>query len=272
MCSVCRSTNVGLVETDRVYGMSSLFEVVCNDCKTVVMSRHTSPSVVNGKAYDINDRFVYSCKSNRVGYEQACSFISDLNLPLPITSASYFAMLGKLATACSTALEACFRIIRNIVKAEYLKLDRRSTDVDTVDIAVSYDGAWQKRGHTSRNGVFVAIDVLTGYVVDFEVMSNYCQVCEKGPKKDDSDYDEFWKKRQDACEKIHDCSSGAMEREAAKIIWQRSTTGPLRYTVSLGDGDSAAYDAVCSLNVYGNVSVKEACINHVAKRLSTHMK
>lgn len=94
MCSVCCSTNVGLVETDRVYGMSRLFEVVCNDCKTIVMSQHTSSSVVNGKAYDINDRFVCSCKSNGVGYEHSSSFISDLNLLLPITSASYFAKLG----------------------------------------------------------------------------------------------------------------------------------------------------------------------------------
>ncbi|XP_067944011.1 uncharacterized protein [Watersipora subatra] len=272
MCSVCCGTNVRLVETDRVLGMSSLFEVVCNDCKTVVMSQHTSQSVVNGRAYDINDRFVYSCKSNGVDYEQACSFISDLNLSLPIHRTSYFAKLGKLATACSTALEEHFRIIRNIVKEEYIKLEELSADTDKVDIAVSYDGTWQKRGYSSHNGVFVAIDILTGYVVDFQVMSNLCQVCDKGPRKDDSGYDEFWEKHREVCKKNHDGSSGAMEMEAAKIIWQRSVAGPLRYTTMLSDGDSAAYDAVAKLKVYGDASVrKEECVNHVAKRVTTYL-
>ena len=230
--------------------------------------------MVIGRAYDIND--VYSCKSNGVGYAQACSFISDLNLPQPTTSCAYYTKLDKLATACTKALEEYFRIIRIIVKEEHLKLEKRRTDVDvdTVDIAVSYDGTWQKRGHTSRNGVFVAIDVLTGYVVDFEVMSNYCQVCEKRPKKDDSEYNEFWRKHQDACKKNHDSSSNAMERRSKDHLAEiYNTTGPLRYTVFLGDGDSLAYDAVCSLNVYGDVSVKkEECIKHVAKRLRTHLK
>jgi FKBP-type peptidyl-prolyl cis-trans isomerase (trigger factor) len=44
-----------------------------------------------------------------------------------------------------------------------------------IDISVSYDGTWMKRGFTSKFGVGVAIDVLTGLVVDYEVstfMSN----------------------------------------------------------------------------------------------------
>ena len=194
VCYTCSSRTVGLVENANVYGMSSLLEVVCCDCETTVMSQHTSPCVVIGRTYDIND--VYSCKSNGVGYAQACSFISDLNLPQPTTSRAYYTKLDKLATACTKALEEHFRIIRIIVKEEHLKLEEHRTDVDvdTVDIAVSYDGTWQKRGNSSHNGVFVVIDVLAGYVIDFEVMSNYCQVCEKGPK-DDSDYNEFWKKR-----------------------------------------------------------------------------
>ena len=35
-----------------------------------------------------------------------------------------------------------------------------------VNISVSYDGTWQKRGFTSLFGVGVCIDVLTGLVVD----------------------------------------------------------------------------------------------------------
>lgn len=34
-------------------------------------------------------------------------------------------------------------------------------------------GAWQKCGHISPTGGGVAIDLLTGYVVDFEVLFKY---------------------------------------------------------------------------------------------------
>ena len=47
----------------------------------------------------------------------------------------------------------------------------------SVAICVSYDGTWMKRGFTSQYGVGVAIDILTGLVIDYEVMSLYCHGC-----------------------------------------------------------------------------------------------
>ncbi|GFV72507.1 uncharacterized protein TNCV_2763721 [Trichonephila clavipes] len=42
---------------------------------------------------------------------------------------------------------------------------------EITDLSVSFDGTWLTRGHTSLIGVGCVIDMLTGYVVDFEVMS-----------------------------------------------------------------------------------------------------
>ncbi|GFX51862.1 uncharacterized protein TNCV_3062801 [Trichonephila clavipes] len=42
---------------------------------------------------------------------------------------------------------------------------------EITDFHVSFDGTWLTRGHTSLIGVGCVIDMLTGYVVDFEVMS-----------------------------------------------------------------------------------------------------
>ncbi|GFS95886.1 uncharacterized protein TNCV_2259481 [Trichonephila clavipes] len=44
------------------------------------------------------------------------------------------------------------------------------------DLSVSFDGTWLTRGHTSLIGVGCVIDMLTGYVVDFEVMRKVCVV------------------------------------------------------------------------------------------------
>ena len=46
-----------------------------------------------------------------------------------------------------------------------------------LDLAVSFDGSWQKRGHTSKHGIGAVIEATTGLVLDFHVMSSFCQVC-----------------------------------------------------------------------------------------------
>lgn len=46
-----------------------------------------------------------------------------------------------------------------------------------INISVSFDGTWHKRGFTSKYGIGVCIDVLTGLVIDFEVLSSYCHAC-----------------------------------------------------------------------------------------------
>ena len=49
-------------------------------------------------------------------------------------------------------------------------------DSDILNIAVSFDGSWHKRGHTSKHGVALVIEASTRLVVDYHVMSTYCHV------------------------------------------------------------------------------------------------
>ena len=46
------------------------------------------------------------------------------------------------------------------------------------DIGVSVDGSWQKRGFSSLNGVVIALSVSNGKIVDTEIMSRYCKLCD----------------------------------------------------------------------------------------------
>ena len=53
---------------------------------------------------------------------------------------------------------------------------RDKDNLDAVlDIGVSVDGTWQKRGFTSINGAVVAISLNSGKVVDVDAMSRFCQ-------------------------------------------------------------------------------------------------
>lgn len=40
-----------------------------------------------------------------------------------------------------------------------------------------FDGTFLTRGHSSQIGGGCFIDILTGYVVDYEVMSKHCTEC-----------------------------------------------------------------------------------------------
>ncbi|XDV25581.1 hypothetical protein PO909_029478 [Leuciscus waleckii] len=148
-----------------------------------------------------------------------------------------------------------------------------------INISVSFDGTWQKRGFTSHYGIGVCIDILTGLVVDFEVLSSYCHACtlrecaRRGGKITREEF-ESWKESHVDCAKNFSGSSKAMEQEAAKRMWARSVSQhQLRYTEMLSDGDSAAFKEVVALNPYpGHEIVKLECINHAQKRMGTALR
>ena len=105
-------------------------------------------------------------------------------------------------------------------------------------ITVSFDGTWQKRGHASMHGVAAVIDVVTGLVVDYEVLLMYCHSCscKKAQLGADSPAFTAWfVDHQDNCSINYHGSSNAMEVEAAKRLWGRSVqTNGLMYTGMLG--------------------------------------
>jgi hypothetical protein len=147
------------------------------------------------------------------------------------------------------------------------------------DIAVSFDGTWHKRGFTSHYGVGVVIEITTGLVIDYEVLSNYCHACQLAAKK--YHYNETridrWKAKTEhrfVCAKNFEGTSKAMEKEAAYLIWNRSLDKNLRYTQMLSDGDSVAFKTVCDLKPYGeDVSItKLECVNHCHKRMGTALR
>lgn len=71
-----------------------------------------------------------------------------------------------------------------VVCYEHQQLDQTLAHDDIYDTAVSYDGSWLTRGHSSQIGVTCVIDLLTGLCVDFHVLSKYCQKCETTGKKE----------------------------------------------------------------------------------------
>ena len=56
------------------------------------------------------------------------------------------------------------------------ELNGAAGEDDIIDIAVSFDGTWLTRGFCSLYGIGAVIEVQSGLVIDFVVLSLYCGV------------------------------------------------------------------------------------------------
>lgn len=131
------------------------------------------------------------------------------------------------------------------VKRHYSeKLGIQPDENNIYDIRVTFDGTWQKRGHTSLLAAGAVIDAETGLVIDYESISKYCEQCTKKEnalkrkKITQEQFDEWLAdhKQTKVCMRNFTGSSGAMEAAAAVKLFGRSVEKNLRYTVFISDG------------------------------------
>ncbi|GFT04370.1 uncharacterized protein TNCV_1929071 [Trichonephila clavipes] len=189
----------------------------------------------------------------------------------PFSSTTYGKCAIRLDNAYTLASENIFAEIHRKVKNVY------ENGAEITDLSVSFDGTWLTRGHTSLIGVGCVIDMLTGYVVDFEVMSKVCRHCSVAKNKlgqSSAEFSIWYEGHKSECDINHLGSSTSMEMEAALTLWKRSTSLGFRYITVLSDGDCKKFNYLCEKKVYGPdiVIKKEECINHVSKRLGTALR
>ncbi|KAK3923625.1 hypothetical protein KUF71_002033 [Frankliniella fusca] len=90
-------------------------------------------------------------------------------------------------------------------------------------VVVSFDGSWHKRGRTSNYGLVAVIEVNTGLVIDYEILSKYCHLCSITAAEMDKDSPEFieWYERHlelGECNTNFSGASGNMVRKGAVMI------------------------------------------------------
>ncbi|GFT90842.1 uncharacterized protein TNCV_336101 [Trichonephila clavipes] len=152
--------------------------------------------------------------------------------------------------------EKMLEMSRQAAREAHVKADASLKNQEIIDVSVSYDGTWQKRGHTSNLGLGIIIDILSGLVLDFEVLSKYCHNCVVAGRDMGVDSAEFhtWQKgHADESDKNFDGTSGAMEMHAALIMWRRSISDcQMRFVSMLSDGDSKTFQFLSDNKIYGS--------------------
>ena len=166
--------------------------------------------------------------------------------------------------------------LKNLTATETPERGEVTADGDIIaDVAVTVDGTWQKRGHSSKIGVVFVISVKTGEILDYVVKSLACQECSAhGSWDKDSDKFMSWSQAHSSvCQINHQGLSEAMEAAGAVEIFSRSIEGRgLRYTLFVGDGDSSCFGNVKEAMKHKYHVEKEECVGHIQKRMGCALR
>ena len=145
-------------------------------------------------------------------------FTALMNLPKPVTKNNYDKIIKRIHKATKdiaekTMKEACHKIRGDAGPEEI------------INTPVSGDGTWQRRGHSSLNGVMTVISIDTGKILDVEAMCRSYKSCKLNQKleKEDPEAFEEWKSNH-TCRINYMGSVNNMEPEGSKRIGN----GPLK--------------------------------------------
>ena len=179
-----------------------------------------------------------------------------------------------------TLSDSCEKIAEKSMNDAATEIHDLSKSSDSaVDTSISLDGSWQKREYSSLNGYVAALSMESGKVLDIEVMSRFCRLCDanKNLEKNDPIALENFKANHNSCSANYKGSAPNMEVTGAKRIFSRSIDNQkLRYVEMYSDGDSKAYPAIKDTYVNSNDSdievQKKECVGHVQKRVGTRLR
>ena len=107
-----------------------------------------------------------------LGHSGLETFVSLMDMPKPMTARNYDKIVDKLTVAVKEVAEGTMRDACN----ELRELQNSPFD-EKIDVAVSCDGTWQRRGYSSNNGVVSVISVKSGKILDLETMNKICKGC-----------------------------------------------------------------------------------------------
>lgn len=275
-CENCGKKDL-TVNNVAAFGFSTKLELSCTTCSISYGSLMSSPRLPDSKKFAINKDMVAAFLEIGKGFAAMESFAMALGIKI-FDRKTFDKYVKQLAAEKAVQKENVLEKSREIVREAHRNLDSTSAE-EIIDICVSFDGSWQKRGHTSYYCIGSVIDMLTGLVIDYVVLSKYCQECTKTAADLGKNSAEFFiwyegHKSSGSCQKNYEGSSGSMEVQAADILWRRSIElCKMRYTVMLSDGDSKSFIHLSKSDVYEGINIsKEECLNHVAKRLGTALR
>ena len=196
------------------------------------------------------------------------TFTAMIGMLPPVSKPSYSYHNEKIAAATSLELEAQFSAAAALLRKD-------AALVEIVDIHVTCDGTWSRRGHQTKC-IIVAASWENRLVLDSEVLSKfYYEWHAKKTNPASDDFLDWWEEHQGNCDQNYYGSSVGIEAEGARRMWQRSIEKyKLRYIEVVADGDSKTFSELTKWKPYGegNPVVKHECVGHVQKHMTNRIE
>lgn len=242
----------------------------CNK-ETVYVSSSAKVSNNRPTEYDVNRRVTRAFQTLSKGHSAIEQFSLVMNMDY-MSKGLFQKTLAELHKLFKMTGNDYLVKVRECVRSFCKEQDQSLTDNSIINLAMSFDGSWHKRGFTSNYGVGSVIHIDTGLVIKFHILSKYCHNCAvtKEDLGENSPEFHFWYQGHEAnCDINYTGSSPAMEVTAAGVLRRCSLDYKFRYATVVSDGDSKVFSHLKETAVYGkDVTIeKEEFINHVSKRI-----
>lgn len=221
--------------------------------------------------YEINRRIVLVMRLLGIGRNGINLFCNVMDICSGLSESSYNKIVHHIHSAAKSVFDfTCKKAV------EEEKEKNSEQERPLLNLKVSGDGSWKKRGFKSLYGVTTLIGYYSGKVIDLVVKSSYCQGCTFWKNKTNTDeYCEWFEVHEEQCTKNHEGSAGKMEVDAIKEMFSRSEDKyGVKYGNYIGDGDSKTFKAILDLNPYGDEFqvLKSECVGHVEKRMGSRLR
>lgn len=134
-------------------------------------------------------------------------FCNYMDICSGLSSGAYMNIMNHLHASAESIFKLCRR-----KAAEEEQKENEKREKPLLDLHVSGDASWKKRGFSSLEGVTTLIGHYSGKVIDLIVKSSYCAGCNTMKnKKGTEEYDEWFTEHEEVCSKNHEGSAGKME-------------------------------------------------------------
>ncbi|XP_076462944.1 uncharacterized protein LOC143295248 [Babylonia areolata] len=195
----------------------------CDGCgyeKCEFSSPRTGFNDEKNTGFEVNNRMTMLSHELGGSYTSLQTFSTVMGIPgmrlktfqthdKKVTAAEIESGSTLLECTAATIRQAYAETVEDLQEA----LDKGENPV--INISVSYDGTWQKRGFTSLYGVGICINILTGLIIDYCVLSKYCHACKLAESKNLPDPElAAWK----------EAHAPGMESDTAKIMQKEYAT------------------------------------------------
>ena len=189
------------------------------------------------------------------------NFTTTLNIP-----AFHHKSLKRREREIGTQVEAAAKAsCREKAMEERLLSEPDAIEEKIVDVAVGYDGAWQKRGkaHNSLTGFGHAIGVKSGGIIGYGTRTKKCTTCDVAEK-------ENRKPAAHDCRRNWEKSSKAMEPDiAVQLATEAKESASIRFATVIGDDDCSTIKKLRE-EVDGDIE-KWSDITHAKRSVGSHL-